>query len=344
VIPGLWLLAAATAGAAEWRAQLGGEFNADSHGIADVGVRSGELSAELLTDTLDLRWQPESDRGRAWLGPRVATFAGNLLISPWRDGAPAPELALTAGYAGTEMGALAYLPRGLYVGATGHVRTWWFGTMAQTRGAAPRPQARTQADAVLGWWHPSAHAWARVGLDYAPAGDFVVQPHAQLTATSRADGWVVAPRAELRAGAGRGQDELSRTLVGGLNPYVVPLAGAAWGELRMDEYVAGRLGPSLRVGQWQLDAVVDAVWGQHVVVASDPRAATTPVAPDCGSIRSLDGASCERTTVTAMGFGLLTRWQPERMFVQVDAGWAPWLPRQTGPAISAFAVIGRDWG
>ena len=340
----LWVLSVTTGGAAEWRGQLGGEFNADSHGIVDVGVRGGEFAAELLTDTLDLRWQPESDRGRGWLGPRVATFAGNLLISPWRAGAPAPELALTAGYAGTEMGALAYLRRGFYAGATGHVRTWWFGEMAETQGTAPRPQARSQADAVLGWWHPSAHGWMRAGLDLAPAGAFVVQPHAQLTLTSRAEGWVVAPRAELRMGVGRGQDELSRTLVGGLNPYVVPLAGAAWGELRMDDYVAGRLGPSLQVGGWQLDAVVDAVWGQHVVVSADSRAALAPAAPDCGSIRDLTHASCARSPVTAVGFGWLTRWQRERLFIQVDAGWAPWLPRASGPAVSAFAAIGRDWG
>lgn len=128
------LLAALTADASEleWRAALGGQLDADSHGIADVGVRSGELSAELLTDTLDLRWSPEGDRGRAWVALRGEAGAAGLFISPWQDGAPAPTSALTSFYAGVEGGAVRYLPQGFYGGAQASARYQGFGARGET--------------------------------------------------------------------------------------------------------------------------------------------------------------------------------------------------------------------
>lgn len=57
--------------------------------------------------------------------------------------------------------------------------------------------------------------------------------------------FALLPRFELRAGWARGQDRVLRTRLGGLNPYVVPLAGAAWAEWLVERYVAGRAGYAL---------------------------------------------------------------------------------------------------
>jgi hypothetical protein len=58
--------------------------------------------------------------------------------------------------------------------------------------------------------------------------------------------WGVTPTFRVRgdAGQGFGLDDLNRFLVGGENPWVIPLAGAAWAEFHADQFV----GTSTRVG------------------------------------------------------------------------------------------------
>src|SRR4051812_35878039 len=79
---------------------FGGEINADPHGVGDFGVRKGPFSIQLFTDTLELRYQPESPRGRWWLAARGEALAAGLMLSPWTDGAPDPRRALLASYGG----------------------------------------------------------------------------------------------------------------------------------------------------------------------------------------------------------------------------------------------------
>jgi hypothetical protein len=346
---GLSLLSA-PALAGEWRTMLGGEFNADPHGAMDVGWRSGDWQAQLITDTIDVRWQPEHERGRSWLAARAEFGAAGLMISPWADGAPLPEAALTAFYAGTEGGHVRYLPRGFYAGLDGQARWWWFGGLGATDRAIPGGQMRGEAAGFVGWWSEHGQAWlrggahvapeaARIGLDSAVyrrrPGDAIhavqmlstgdpVQPFVHLVARTRHADWTLAPRAELRAGWSQGQDAVSRTRLGGLNPYVVPVAGAAWAEFWVDTYAATRLGPSVQAGAVRVDAVVDAaVW----------RSAT-----DWGRTPTVEPVT------RAVGFGLLSRVQPNRLYVDVDAGLAPWLRRQQGVAWSVWSVVGVEWG
>lgn len=330
--------------AVEWRAMAAGEINADSHGVIDAGVRSGPWSAVLLTDTLDLRWQPEGDHGKAWVTARGEFGAAGLMISPWVDGAPAPERALGAFYTGPEAGALRYLAHGLYAGVSGHARWWWFSETEASEVAAPDGRARAQADAQVGWWQPSVQAWIRAGADFAPTANNPIQPHVQGELKLRPDEWTVAPRVELRAGWGANQDDLSRTRAGGLNPYVVPLAGAAWAEFRVEEYAAARVGPSVAVGGWDLAAVVDVMWGEHQDAAADTPPVIDALGSDCQTIVTGAWTQCDRATEQHVGFGLLTRWQPRRLFVAADAGLAPWLPRQQAVAASVWAAVGVDWG
>jgi hypothetical protein len=348
--------------ASEWRTMVGAEINADSHGALDLGWRRGAWSVELITDTLDVRWQPRWERGRAWAAVRGEFGAAGLMISPWSLGAPVPEASLLASYGGVEGGAVRYLPKGLYAGFDAHARMWAFGETARTDraclggesctgGGVPNPELRLEAAGIFGWWTPHIQGWVRAGSQLAPqtqqalmglcstypawdpmydcAIGSTLQPFVQLTAMARHKDWRLAPRIELRAGTASGQDAISRTRIGGLNPYVVPLAGAAWAEFWVESYGAVRAGPSLQWDTFRLDAVVDAaVWSEPL---------------DWGDY----GADSEQSGVAetqGVGFALLTRTQPKRWYVDAQGGLAPWLLRQDGVAWSVWLAVGADWG
>lgn len=309
--------------AAPWqlRASAGGEQAVEFHGAFDLGVRRGPWSAELLTETLDLRWAPEGDRGRAWVALRAEAGAAGLLISPWTDGAPDPSRSLIASTLGPEAGIVGYLPRGFWVGGATGARAWWLQPGPERVEPAPDGRLVLTYDALLGWWSPTAQAWVRLGADTSP-GLVPPSPHGHAFAAARPD-WTVAPMGALRLGVASQQDALTRTRVGGLNPYVVPLAGAGWAELWVEDYAALRAGPSLQAGAWRIDAFADVV----AVGGAEP-----------GTTGLDDGRAIT-------GFGGHVRWQGSRWFAEVDAGTAPQLPRQANIGRSGlWARVGMDWG
>ena len=299
---------ALAAGSPEWRAALGGQFDADPHGIVDVGWRHGPWSVELLTDTVDARWSPEGERGRAWVGLRAQGYAGQMLISPWEDGAPAPEDALLGLQAGPDGGAIRYLPHGLYVGGMGAVRGWAFARRGeQSTAAVPDPTVVATADALLGWWRESAEATVRLGADLMPG---TLAPHAVLRAEARPT-WVVAPWVVANGVVAANQGDLLATRVGGLTPYVVPVAGAAWAEWWAEDVAAVRAGPRWQPAWGSLGAVVDAAW--------------------------FDGD-------TAVGFAGVGRWSSAPWSVDLAVGVAPWIPRQPGIGrTSGYLLVSRGW-
>lgn len=335
----------------EWRAMVGGEFNADPHGALDFGWRTEDWQFQLVTDTIDARWQPEHDRGRGWVALRAQAGAAGLMISPWAGGAPVPEAALASFYVGPEAGHVWYLPKGFYAGGDTNARYWWFQERWEdTERSVPTAQLRAEAAGIVGFWSEHAHVWVRggahfapdahpIGLDYPLYGKVVggpldlvardagapVQPFVSVTGVARPKDWTLAPRVEARAGTGHGMDAISRARLGGMNPYVVPLSGAAWAEFWVEDYVAVRAGPSLQSGRFTVEAVVDAAWW------SDP---TDWRAADAETANALSG----------VGYGLLTRFQPNRLYIDVDGGIAPDLPRVDGIAWTAWTVVGVDWG
>lgn len=309
------VLAGRSAAAAPWetRAALGAELGATSFGIADLGLRRGALSLQLLTDTLDLRYAPEGPRGRWFVALRGESFAAGLLISPWSNGAPDPARALFAGYLAAEGGWLRYLPRSLYAGVQGAARVYFFWPRGETRVAAPGPTPLFSADAILGRYGPDLHAWLRAGAD-ATTGR--VAPRLALEATYRPAGPALAPRLELRAAWAWNQDFLMRTRLGGLNPYVVPLAGAGWAEWWVESYLALRLGLSLRAPLPR----------GHRLEAS----LLSDVAAFAGQVMT--------------GFALQAGWRYRRYSFDGALGYAPWIPRQEGVGRVAFYLLaGADW-
>jgi len=291
----------------EIHAWAGGQIDSDGHGDVTVGVRRGPLRADLYTDTLELAWEPADDRGRSWVKLRGNAFSAGLLLSPWTDGAPDPSRAAWAAYVGGETGSVRYLPGGAYAGARVGAWAWEVWPQAGTTQPVPDDAVIGSADLLAGVWQESWEVLLTVGVDGEPDG---LAPRAQLRADARGEG-LVAPRFGVWAGVADGQGPLTRTRLGGLTPYVVPLAGAAWGEWWVEDYAAVRMGlvagpPALRGG-----VLVDAA--------------------------SFDGGSGAGFAATAEG-----RWR--RSYADLKLGWAPWIPRADGVSrVSLYFRLGVDW-
>ncbi len=203
---------------------------------------------------------------------------------------------------------MRYLPGSFYAGFGVSERVYlFFARSAATTIAAPGPTSLLTVDGVIGRYTRESHVWLRGGFDLQGVD---AQPHVALEATWR-PALEVAPRAELRAGWARGQTFLTRTRLGGLNPYVVPLAGAAWAEWWVESYVAGRAGVSWKNRWAEAGLLVDAA--------------------------AFDGR-------VVSGFAALGRFTWRRFFVDTTLGWAPFIPRQPGISpVSLWLLFGSDW-
>jgi hypothetical protein len=293
----------------EWRADVGGEFNASPHGVLDIGFRKGPFTAQLLTDTFDVRYAPSYASWRWWAGGRAEAYAAGLLPSPWQDGAPAPERGLSASYLGIDGGVVTYLPYGFYVGGQAAARGYTFAKVDKTAVPIPDDTLVASPEVVLGVSAPGVSVQVRGGADVqrgdiAPkaSGEFYLRPT-----------WAVAPFVEGRGGWARGQDFLTRTRLGGLNPYVVPLAGAGWAEFYVQRYGALRVGPSFAGELGEVAVFADAV-------VFDERSAPL------------------------YGYGGRVRFHSDALFLETTAGWSPNLPRSGGHApVTVWIVAGLDW-
>jgi hypothetical protein len=286
----LWIaLAVAAATAPEVRFAAGGEAGPTSYGVVELGVRSGPWSAELLTDTVDLRWASSSDRGRSWIGLRGVAATAGFFLFPWEEGRPAPERAWQARSLTLDAGRLRYARGGWYGGGRVAASGWIF---AGTGGSydPPAPTVVGTADALGGLWTDRWRGWGRLGLD---VGDGAVAPHASFELLHHDDadaGLVLA----IRAGVGYGQTDVTRTRLGGSSPYFVPLVGFAAAEHRVEDYAALRVGASFDAGVPAFSLYTDAA--------------------------AFDGD-------VGAGFGARVAVEGERWFARAEGGVAPWVPR-----------------
>ncbi len=292
----------------EWRISAGGQIDDDSHGAVDLGVRRGAFSAELLTETLELRWAPNLARGRVWTLLRGESPAAGLVISPWTDGAPDPGRALLGSTFRVEGGAILYGPKGLYGGVSLSGTHWAFDPKSsETIVEIPADRPVGATDFVGGWWSPSTQGWVIVGVNAQPE---TISPHVSVTASVDPE-WPVAPLVSLHAGVAEHTDIVTATRLGGLVPYTVPVAGAAWAEWWVEDYAAIRAGPQVHAGSFGVGTVADIAW--------------------------FDGEWAE-------GFAAITTWRKDGWTAEVHVGVAPWIPRQEGIGRdSVFVRVGRDW-
>lgn len=121
---------------------------------------------------------------------------------------------------------------------------------------------------------------------------------------------------------GAGLDDLNRARVGGLNPYVVPLAGASWASFLSDRHLALRWSWHFRLYK-QLEA---GVLGDLVWLADAART----------------GVSGDRTMA---GLGLFADWQLGAFQIDLALGWCPTLDwHSSGGSLGALAALGWQWG
>lgn len=290
--------------------------------VIDLGVRRQAWSAQLLTDTLDLRFSPELAHGRAWVALRGELGAVGMVHAPWAGGRPVPEQGFWGAYVGGEAGALRYGPHGLYGGVStrGYRVSFIEGPSTEVRIPAPTPWLL--AELVGGLYRDRGHVWMRLGVQHDALGE-ALQPHAHLTATASPGGELGAVT-ELRAGVAQGQSFLTRTRVGGMNPYVVPVSGAGWGEWWAETYAIGRVGPRLSVDK------SGHVFTHRLVVD--------------GGVADDRTVASQSDLAMVWGLGSLNRWTHDRWFADLDLGWGAGVPRdRSAPPLSAWFAIGQSW-
>ncbi|MCA9490594.1 MAG: hypothetical protein KC621_11755 [Myxococcales bacterium] len=305
----------------EWRAAAGAELETDSHGILDLGVRSGDWSAQLFTDTLDLRWEHAYGRGKVSVGLRGAGFAAGMFISPYTAGAPDRDRAQLVQYVGPDVLAQRWLGHGWYAGGEGFARAHHFTPMGDATLVVP-DTVWLRGDAVIGGWFADGARSVRasMGVDVSTV-DGRISPHAAGEARARLEA-EVAPFGELRAAWAEDADDLLATRLGGMTPYHVPVAGLAWAEVWAQDLVAARLGAQWTHGGLEVPVFVDgAAW----------------ILPE-------DRSSPDPDAAATVGFGGGLGYRSGTWSARTTVGVAPFWERPEGTwPVSVFFLLGTDW-
>lgn len=322
----------ADAPVAEWHAALGGQFEEASHGIVDVGWRRGRVALELHTDTLDARYTATGAHGKGVVGVRVAAAAAGLWITPWTDGAQDPSRAQIATYVGPDGRLERWLGHGLYAAGEGWARLCLFSPLGDATLVVP-DQVWTRAGGVAGWWGSAADVELGAGADLTVPldGGARLAPRASLDAHLRPTGLVVGPIAEGHLRWADNQDDVVATRLGGLTPYNVPLAGASWAELWVQDVAMGRVGAAVRPAGHGDDSD-----GAPVTLAAfaDAAAFTPPDDPT---------AATPLARTWAAGFGASAKVVSGSWFADASGGVAPGLRPGGAPGWAVYALLGTDW-
>lgn len=310
----IWLCVQNAMGA-DWRVAGGGEFNADSHGILEVGYRDELIQIEALTNTLELKRELETDGGKKWAAIRGEAVMAGLLPFPWVEGRPAPELGSDASLARAEFGSIKYAQWSMYAGGVVQFGKEWF---AHGRDSLYRDELNnrfvTHPQIILGRYSESLHAYLQIGSYLLDIDTEATQNHAQahLYWTPK---WPISPSIEAHAATGENLDALHRFRIGGLNRYTIPLAGAAWGEWWVEEFASVQLGAPV------------------TVPINNTHTELKPIA----DFALFDGQS-------AFGYGLELKTSSHRLFVNLGWGTAPMIQRAPGVGRhSVWLEIGQTY-
>lgn len=285
-------------------------------------------------------------------------FSG-LLPDYYRLGARDPARGFSASYGQLQMSAKVNLPGRHTIEALLGVRKWFFTGIGDTDPALTLPPEawvfeprlrytlwRVEQDAAFSERHrmfPRVRGLAfglEVAVDVrtetapwgARAGAF--SPRDTRNDPDRTSvlvqQWLLAGiqlhervRTQVResTGWGSGTDDLNRVRLGGMNPYVVPLAGAPWAAFLSDGYLAGQWSWHVKVaGESEVGALVDVVWLED---------------------EARTGSSAGGTQV---GVGLFGDLRFGAFQVDLRLGWCPTLDWQgDGGQLAAFAALGWLW-
>lgn len=322
----------------------------------DPWIAEGSPSIVLDTDTLRLGLTEMRLSPRWRLGFEAAGEYGvaGLLTDYYVDGDAIPGRGFLASYAEAGARLKRLFDGGAWSEVTLTGRKWFFDRRDTTDPALELPPDTwvLMPRLHLGWWgladdagfrarhrffprlrgfaagldlgvdlRSDAGAWGALGAgdrraDRNTPSDPIFIARQWLRAGLPLAAWLRV-EVEQRAGYGVGEDDLTRSRVGGANPYVVQVPGAPWAAWLADRYVGGRLALPLRiVADVELAPTAAAVW------LRDPgRIGADDVGLVWGAGANVDAR-----------FG---RWQ-----VDLRGGVSPSL----GDAISWSAYLGIGWG
>lgn len=297
-------LYAALAGGVWPSPQAGGHGVAVLQWRAQRAPGQGSFTLALNTDTLRLRYD-DVCFGRVCVGAELAgeaLFAG-LLTDYYAGGQRVPELQLSASYVAASAFVELRPAARWFTRYTATGRKWFFSDFSEVQAGILPPADVWVAEQELSltyWqfepdpsqWQPhrlfmrltglgaglqlSAHlrsddtAW---GQSSDPASDDRRNDPSQLILRVRQwarYGAQLHPRfrvqVEERFAWGRGEDDLTRDRIGGLNPYVTPVGGVPWAAFVSERYVSGRLSGHVRVaGEVEAGLFFDAVTMQGIL-------------------------------------------------------------------------------
>lgn len=321
----LWIfLCGAAQPSLEYKVLAGGEISEAPHGVFNLGIKYGDFIAEVHTDTLDLRWNKELGYGRLWVGGRFATFAAELFIAPWKEGSYAPERAVRAMYGELNSGYVHYLPNHFYAGVQQETRRYVFAAKGEAVRAEdiPADTWRMKSSLFVGYWTEPLKVRLQAGIDYLTRAQENLAPWVQAELLYHPNTWLFTPFTELRAGLlvseSGSSSPIIRFRVGGMNPYVVPLAGLSWAESWAQYYAASRVGM-----EYQVQSFGASVFADYAYLAQEHGLTEQSV--------GLGGAM----------WYMLGAWR-----VDLAAGYAPVANRAAEaavPPISGWISLARDW-
>lgn len=267
---------------------VGGEFwksnEIKGHGIFLVRgatvVGATNVSAEFNTDTLTLRVEKPLDQWTYGLQARGELLIAGLLTDYYVGGKNVPERTFSASYAELQADA----KRGVgdhWFHTSAALQRWFFQHVDATAADLVLPPEAYVFKQRLGWtywkldddpsWYEAHRSGRRrvrglavgveAGVDHrsqvqawgAPSDSRNDPDYSILTLRQWAAAgveWTPGWRLQVRewAGIGRGEDDLTRARVGGMNPYVVVIPGLPWASFLASRYAVGEVSQAMRVG------------------------------------------------------------------------------------------------
>ena len=243
-------------------------------------ARDSTFSVVLDTEKLRLAYESLRLATGVWLNAHAegeALFAA-VLPDYFQEGERVSERGFNAGYAGGGLSLTLSPHRSHWIRAGAGVRRWFFDANADTGESLtlpadvtvvasslgysfwqivdasdfherqrrfPRVMGGAFGFEVSGWVRSDDSEWGAIDSAFTPA-DTRNDPDPTslrlrlwlLGGTWLGDG--VRWQFDHRAAYGLGEDDLSRDRLGGLNPYVVPVAGSPWGAYVSERYLSGQ--------------------------------------------------------------------------------------------------------
>ena len=332
----------------------------DVEGLWDTAHFGAEINTDTLRLSIDrVPLVPDLLEAGVRVSGEVR-FAG-LLVDYYRDGKRDPARGFEASFVHVEAHLKASLPANNYLEAAVGLRRWFFDSMSSTDPAFVLPDASWVVEPRLrytywdlghdlAWrdrhrlfprvrglafgmelgldWRSNTSAWGAIDLVAFGVPDLRNDPDAIILSLRQwlRFGWQLHDRVRTQVfqslAVGRGEDDLTRARLGGLNPYVVPIAGIPWAGYVSGQFLAAE-------NSWHFRLLERLEAGFMINAA---------LIEDADRYGQNDAYQAE------VGVGLFVDYRFWDFQLDVRAGWSP-THDEVDPsgAVALFAAFGWQW-